>query len=34
MTMNKLTAKLKMETSVEVFPTNPEDFTRAVLGRT
>jgi hypothetical protein len=34
MTINRLTAKLSMETKVPALPTNPEDLTRALLGRT
>ena len=34
MTMNKLTAKLSMETSVLALPTRPEDLILALLGRT
>ena len=32
--MNKLTAKLKIETNVEEFPTKPEDLTQVVFGGT
>jgi hypothetical protein len=32
MTINRLTAKLSIETKVLALPTNPDDLTRATIG--